>query len=123
MSASIDITPIARSLDALSHNIQVVNRHIEVVDGKVSEVAQRQHDTRQALDVFYDEFREFVARDAREKALQLASTNIIEVRQELETRFGHYAELRRMATGILESLDAGLVRQNTMRTATEQVML
>ncbi|MGC8654569.1 MAG: hypothetical protein ACP5US_11330 [Candidatus Kryptoniota bacterium] len=39
--------------------------------------------------------------------LQLAETRVGNLRQELQIKFGYYAEIRRMATGILQAVDAG----------------
>ncbi len=123
MSASIDLSPIVRSINNLAQNIDVINNNIAVVDGKVEVVARQQATTRQRLDELFAEFTRFVDADIKHKQLQLAATRIIEVRQEVEKRFGHYAEVRRTTTGILQATDVALVRQETMRTATENLML
>ena len=47
----------------------------------------------------------------------------MKLRQEIEHRFGHYAEIRRMARGILEANDLAVVRQDTLRAAAEELML
>lgn len=123
MSASIDIGPIVRSINNLARSVDVIQGNIAVMDGKVEFVAQQQANTRQRLDELFEEFSRFVAADIKHKQLQLAATRIIEVRQELEKRFGHYAEVRRTTTGILQATDVAIVRQETMRTATENLML
>lgn len=45
------------------------------------------------------------------------------MRQELETAFGYYAVVRRQATGILQASDVQLVRNETLRSATEELMI
>lgn len=123
MSTSIDLSPLVRRLDNLAHGVEVVNSNIAVVDDKVERVAQQQATARQRLEQLYNEFTSFVEADIKHKELQLAATRIIEVRQEIEKRFGHYAEVRRTTTGILQATDVAVVRQETMRTATENLML
>ena len=123
MSASIDIGPIMRGLNNLAHGLDAVNNNIGVVDRKVEIVARDQVNTRQRLEELYDEFNRFVQADIKHKEKQYAATRVIEVHQEVEKRFGHYDEVRRTTTGILQATDVAIVRQDTMRTATENLMI
>ncbi len=122
-TSSIDLSPLVRSINNISDNLRVVNDNVSVVDSKVEVVAHQQAIATQRIDELYNEFTAFVAADIKHKQLQLAATRIIEVRQEIEKRFGHYSEVRRITTGILQATDAAIVRQETMRTATENLML
>jgi hypothetical protein len=119
----IDLSPVVRSINNLSDNLRVVNQNVEVVDNKVDFVAQKQLETTKRIDDLYNDFKQFVAADIKHKNLQLAQTQIIEVRQMIEKEFGHYAEVRRITTGILQATDAAIVRQDTMRQATENLMM
>lgn len=127
MSDVIDLAPVVYSIerlaDKLQHNIAVVNSNLAVVDEKVDAVTQLQNATQNRLEVLYQEFSEFVAADVKHKERQFAQTRLIEVRQELETRFGHYDEVRRTTTGILQATDAAIVREETMRFSVESMML
>lgn len=123
----IDLGPLIRHID---RNMEVVNNNIgqavqqiAIVSNQVDTVAQQQADARQRLEELYAEFNEFVATDARQKERQFAATRVIEVRQELEKRFGHYDEVRRHATGILQAADAAIVRAETVLTKAEELML
>lgn len=127
MSDGIDLGPIVRSInnlaENLNQNIQVVNGNISVVDEKVEAVAQLQSATQDKLDQLYDEFSSFVKTDAKHKERQFAQTRVIEIKQDIEKRFGHYDEVRRTTTGILQATDVAIVRENTVRTATEELMI
>jgi hypothetical protein len=122
-SSYVDLSPVIRSINNLSDGLRVVNENVSVVDTKVEYVAQQQTATTQRLDQLYDEFIQFVAADIQHKQLQFAQTQIIEVRQMIEKEFGHYDEVRRITTGILQATDAAIVRQETMRRATENLMM
>ena len=52
-----------------------------------------------------DAFADFVEADLKHKALQLAETRQGNLKQDLQIKFGYYAEVRRMATGILQGVD------------------
>jgi len=52
-----------------------------------------------------------------------AQQRLIQIRQELEKRFGHYDQVRRTTTGIIQADDLGIVRADTISTATEELMI
>jgi hypothetical protein len=70
-----------------------------------------------------DSFADFVEADLKHKALQLAETRQGNLKQDLQIRFGYYAEVRRMATGILQGVDTGVISDDTLKFTTEEVML
>ena len=121
--SSVDLSPIVQGLNTLNHNLSVVDNHVSVVDDKVGLLAQEQVVTRTLLDKLYDEFSTFVQTDLKHKERQYAATRLIEVRQAIEKQFGHYEVVRRTTTGILQATDVALVRSETIRTVTENLML
>lgn len=121
--STVDLSPIVQGLNTLNHNLNVVDNHVSVIDDKVGLLAQEQGVTRSLLDKLYDEFSTFVQADLKHKERQFAATRLIEVRQALEKQYGHYEVVRRTTTGILQATDVALVRAETMRTVTENLML
>jgi hypothetical protein len=55
--------------------------------------------------------------------LQLAEIKLVRVRQELEQKYGHYDQVRRTATGILQAIDLSLVRSSIVKSVTEEMMI
>lgn len=111
-----DLTAIERGLSVLAHNIAVVGDRVDHVESAVQTTHAR-------LNELIAEFHDFVEKDQKAKQLQLAETRLVKVRQELESQFGHYGEVRRSTVGILQAMDVSLVRQETIRIATEEMML
>ncbi|MCZ2130039.1 MAG: hypothetical protein LC109_07195, partial [Bacteroidia bacterium] len=70
-----------------------------------------------------DAFADFVEADLKHKALQIAETRQGNLKQDLQIKFGYYAEVRRMATGILQGVDTGVVSDDTLKFTTEEVMI
>ena len=68
-------------------------------------------------------FADFVEADLRHKSLHLAETRQGNLKQDLQIKFGYYAEVRRMATGILQGVDTGVIGNDTLRFTTEEVMI
>lgn len=117
---------LGRILDVTAYTKDAVHElhgRVHEVQGRVVNVQSRQEQLAAELSELADDFAEFVRADAAQKALQLAETRIVKVRQELETRFGYYAEIRRRATGLLQALDAGLVTHETVQHTTEDLMM
>jgi hypothetical protein len=118
-----DLRTIERALEQLGSVATAVHRRVEVVDDRVTDLQSHQQELAQDLATLAEDFAAFVQADARQKELQLAETRIVKVRQELETRFGHYADVRRRATGMLQALDGNLVSHDTIQHTTEDVMM
>lgn len=66
---------------------------------------------------------EFIHQDWLRKNVADARDQIIVLNQEIDARFGHYREIRRLATGILKALDMRAVTHDSLQFASEQQML
>ena len=66
---------------------------------------------------------EFISYQANQNRLGRAETRIVQIRQEIEKKFGHYDFVRRTIRGVLQANDMGVIREETIKTATEEVML
>lgn len=118
-----DVAILTRKLDVVNDNVRSVAQLVDHVDTRVQQLAREQELAKDQLDQLYREFQEFVVADARQKERQFATTRIIEVRQEIEKKFGHYDEVRRHTTGILQATDIALVSDETLKSTTEEMML
>lgn len=111
-----DLSLILGSLRSLQNDIATVSGQVDVVGGNLAQ-------TRAELSRLEEAFNDFVQADLKAKELGFAETRQVKIRQEIETKFGQYAIVRRQATGILQASDIQLVRQETIRNATEELML
>jgi hypothetical protein len=118
-----DLRTIERALEQLGTVATSLHRRVEIVDDRVTHLQRHQEELADNLGRLADDFAAFVEADTKQKELQLAETRVVKVRQELETRFGHYADVRRRATGLLQALDANLVSHDTIQHTTEDVMM
>lgn len=118
-----DLSYIEGSLSALTSNLTVVNDNIRIINDTVNELDSKHDALAYELDKLAKSFNDYVDEYRRKTELQLAETQIVKIRQELETTFGYYAEIRRMATGILQGVDNRLVSNDTLQYATEEVVI
>ncbi|MDN3242434.1 hypothetical protein [Glycomyces tritici] len=110
-------------LDSMSHSLaQLQNRQYQL-ELAVQQVRTEQEQSRSLMNDLHQRFTAFMEEDRLAKNVQLAQSRLNTIRQELRTDFGHYAQVRRHATGILQGMDVGLIPHDTIRQATEELML
>src|SRR5471030_416146 len=107
----------------IENGIRTIRKDVDAVSRQVESVGQEVTNTRSELAELEELFREFIAADAMAKELQLAETRQVKIRQELDSKYGYYDQVRRTATGILQAADISVVRQETITSATEDLML
>lgn len=111
-----DLSAIERNLNLIFQQLDVVNGNVATVDNNVRVIYDE-------VGALANEFKAFIQLYEQKEALALAETRLIKIRQELETKFGHYAEVRRTTTGILQADDLGIIKKETISTATEELMI
>ena len=117
-------------LSYINSELRSIGSYISGISNEIGVISSKQDNLENDLVVLQSDlakltslFNEFVDADTRHKALQLAETRVGNLRQELDLKFGYYAEVRRMAIGILQAVDVGIVNDNTLQFTTEEVMI
>lgn len=123
MQIGHDLSRIANSVNQLGHALGELEQLHVALHQSVDQVATTQDITRSELSELRTLFNDFLLRDELARNLQLAQTEIIAVRQELETGYGHFATVRRLATGTLQAMDTGVVTQEAVQAASEELMI
>ncbi|GHH44272.1 hypothetical protein [Lentzea cavernae] len=119
----VDLSGVEKALKQVSRNQEALVQQQVALHGAVSTVQRNQDATQQELLGLKAQFVEYVRRDELRQNLQLAQVQILEVRGELNDKFGKFAEVRELATGTLQALDAGIVSQGAIRDLSEELML
>jgi hypothetical protein len=113
---SADLSFINRSLSNISNELAALTTTATniglVVSNNMDELAELKR-----------RLADFELHYERTTEIELAETRLIKVRQQLTEKFGHNAEIRRAATGVLQASDINIVRQETINTITEEFML
>jgi hypothetical protein len=110
-------------LSIINSALRSISSDMSGVHSELNHLNNKQDQLEDDLEKLADAFATFVKEDRKHKALQLAETRVGNLRQELQIKFGYYGEVRRMATGILQSVDTGAVGDDTLRFTTEEVMI
>lgn len=111
-----DLSIINSALRSISSDMSGVHSELGTLNFKQDQLESE-------LVKLADAFADFVEADLKHKALQLAETRQGNLKQDLQIKFGYYAEVRRMATGILQGVDTGVVSDDTLKFTTEEVMI
>ena len=120
MSDTIYIEP---DLSYLEDRLDALGDFVGAAHSEIHAVGRSVDDLREDVTSLTQDFHSYAAKQELTNRIQLAEIRLVKLRQEIEHRFGHYAEIRRMARGILEANDLAVVRQDTLRTAAEELML
>lgn len=104
-----NLKAINSELDVLHSNVNTVNDNIGTVYSEVQQLAKD----------FYD----FVDVQVRANNKQDSQQKIIQLNQDIEKRFGHYDNVRRHTTGILQADDLGIVKKDVISNASEEIMI
>ena len=121
--SSANLSAIENCLRAINNNLGTLNNNIEVVDRNVDTVNNNVKVVYDEIGALARDFHDFVQLQVKANALSKAQQRVIQIRQELEKRFGHYDIVRRTTTGILQADDLGIVKKDTISNATEELMI
>lgn len=128
--STADLRHIYNGLDTVISGINVVNDNVNVVNNNVDYISSTVNAVDSNVKIIYDKvdllaesFNDFVMEQLRANRLHDAEIRLVNIRQELDKKYGHYDIVRRTTTGILQADDLGIIRKETINTATEELML
>ena len=104
-----NLRSIHEGLRAIDDRVDLANENLQTVYDEIGSLAQ--------------EFHDFVNIQQKANRLSQAETRLVKIRQEIEKKYGHYDVVRRTTTGILQADDLGIVKKETISTATEELMI
>lgn len=121
---------VSRNLEVINKNLNTINDNILAGLNGIDSVHSAIGTIDSNVKIVYDEvgqlardFHDYVQKAENQHNVTLAETRLVKIRQELEGKYGYYAETRRTTIGILQADDLELVRKDTIATATEELML
>lgn len=112
-AVSAGLQDITRQMDAmnqeLTERMRTLNNNLVIMNNKVMKIE--------------DQLIKYIEQDKRDKALQLAETRRVAIKQALEQKYGHNKRVRRSALGILQATDLAIVRTESVIAKSEDLML
>jgi len=121
--SSANLSAIENSLNALDRSLGQIDNSLDNLDTKVGSVDDNVKIVYDQVGSLANDFHAFVDLQVKANCLGQAHTKIVQIRQELEKKYGHYDIVRRTTTGILQADDIGIVKKSTITNATEELMI
>lgn len=100
---------LASGIDQVGSTVGVVRQDLLLAKGELQKLRS--------------EFDSFVQTAARTAAVQQSETRVVNLKAELDRKFGHYATVRRTSVGILQAFDVGNVGNEAVRQVSEELMI
>ena len=113
----------AANLRYIENSLGAIHSDLEVIDSGVVSVNDNVKVVYDEVGSLAREFHDFVQMQVKANAKSNSQQRLIQIRQELEKKFGHYDIVRRTTTGILQADDLGIVKKDTISNATEELMI
>ena len=111
-----DLRGIEFELQKIQTQINFVNLNLNKVDNNIDNIHAQ-------INALSEQIAAFERKQMLENRLGQAETKIVKIRQEIENKFGHYAKIRRLTTGILQGTDLGIIKKETISNVTEKTMI
>ena len=111
-----DLRGIEFKLQNIQTQINFVNLNLNKVDNNIDNLHAQ-------INALSEQIATFERKQMLENRLGQAETKIVKIRQEIENKFGHYAKIRRLTTGILQGTDLGIIKKETISNVTEKTMI
>ena len=119
MSEQSIIIDVGRLENRVEQLAQIQSQTNVVLDGMGKEIAQVDKNLKELASRFEQLMRE----QKKMAALQQATTELVRVRQEIESKFSDYKVVRGTMLGVLQATDLALVRKTTISRVSEELML
>lgn len=110
-------------ISGIEHNLSVIHGTLENIDAGVAVANNNVSIVESEITKLQNDFDSFVQYYMGKTNVLEAKNNLIMIRQELDQKFGKYKTVREHAIGILQADDLGIVRKETISTATEELMI
>ncbi len=111
------------AIRAIRRRVDEIGEVTGRIESKVNGLGDAMNDMNNELVELKVQFQKMMQQQKKEAALQRATTELVRVRQEIETEFGNYKVVRDTMLGVLQATDAALVKQTTISRVSEELML
>lgn len=114
--SSFDLSAINHSISELAQAQRQMSAQLDNVQGTVAQVSEEVKELSERFKVLMEDQK-------RLSALQQATTEIVRVRQEIDSKFGNYKVVRETMLGVLQATDLAIVKKNTISRVSEELMI
>lgn len=121
--SSANLSYIESNLNQIARSLDGVHQGVDVVYSTVTDVDQNVQVVTKEIASLAKDFNDFVLIQVRANRKLQAQQQLGLIRQELDSKYGHCAAIRKATTGILQADDLGIIKKETITNTTEELML
>jgi hypothetical protein len=114
---------LRNQVDELQGLVIRLEQGVGQVGVQVAHVGQRTEEANDRLTKLAQRFEQYVVQADRTANVQRSETRIGVVEAQIEHKYGHYNKVRRVARGILEGFDNGLLSEERVRDISEELVM
>lgn len=114
---------ISSDLSNIKYMIDHLDDKVDSIDKNMNRVSSQVTDIKKELDALRSDFVTMMQQQQKNAALSKASTELIALNQEMESKFGNYGVVRKTMVGVLQATDVALVRKTTISQVSEELMI
>ncbi|MDG4762718.1 hypothetical protein O7632_01095 [Solwaraspora sp. WMMD406] len=120
--AEIDYA-LRNKVDNLASLVVQTGQRVQDVSEQVDQVGAETRETRTELTLLRADFLAFIRQSELRDNVQLATSRIGIVQDQLDHEFRHHDQVRRSSVGMLQAFDVGLVSPESVQTIGEHLMI
>ena len=121
--SAADLDIVERSLQNLASNLGGVNKHVGEVTNHLYDVENNVKTVTSNVKSLEEEIKAFMIEIRESSIVSNARQTILMNQTEIDKKFGHYDEIRRRISGILQSADIKAVRKDTLLDISEKTIV
>lgn len=114
---------INSNITNLNDNLQNLHSKLGNIDYEIDNISDKQEALDGRMNTLSGILNDFIEANKQNTELQLAETRQGNLKQDLQNKFGYYDEIRRMVLGILQGVDSGVVSHETLKNASETLLI
>ena len=120
---TVEVTGLEQNLYDVASNLGTMAETVNNVTGYVSVVNQKVGNVSKEVNTLSEKLDRFMERIEGNTVVTNAKQSIMLSNQELDRKYSHYGEVRRHITGILESIDVGIINKDTLKRVSEEIII
>lgn len=118
-SVYVDLSPVIREVQHVASRVESVSNALSESNDAIRRIDKEVVDVRNTVEHLRSRFQDMMNNQNK----SYAATEIVRIRQELQAKFGHYEAVRKNMIGILQANDLSLVKEETISSCSEELML
>lgn len=117
------INTVNKNIHAVQAEVAAVGAAVLKTDKHIDTVEKQLADLKKDVDVLQSTLYGLIEQSEKQHNIQVAEERIVKIRQELERQYGNYEKIRKTMVGILQTVDLGIVKRETVNFVSDEFML